>query len=101
MSYHDRPVVTQDMPPVPVFSWSTTVWHHDILIPNYVSFGEVPPTSNDLNIFSNATQWEKREARAIWRGTTAVPGGTAGQGEFGECMTDALMQGFYLPATNP
>ena len=72
LNFHDQPVLLRGAGrPAPMLSWSTTPYHWDIMVPSQAAFGAgVPPTPEGVEAGFDGAAWEKREARAVWRGVT-------------------------------
>ena len=67
---HDQPCMPRDGPLLPVLGWSTSALHQDIPVPYHWSWVDIPPNASSVNVGFNATEWEGRESRAVWRGST-------------------------------
>ncbi|GAB4815720.1 hypothetical protein N2152v2_002766 [Parachlorella kessleri] len=67
---HDQPCMPRDGPLLPVLGWSTSALHLDIPVPYHWSWVHIPPNSSSVRVSFNATEWEGRASRAVWRGST-------------------------------
>ena len=70
-NFADEPVVDTHDLPFPVFSWTKTVLHTDLLIP-YISFNHLPENKPDACDFQDKEkrEWTLKVPYGVWRGAT-------------------------------